>query len=306
MITRTVQQLKQKQHFDIPNEAVLIDACCLEDISLDELAKNPQYFLTTNRVMSEIENWIAKERKDEVLYDKHTKTPRPGYAWVIDEKLELGDRLAEARKNGQNTPKLERRITELANLYEQNKTAGQKFFHAVKGYQHFRDLHPENVIHPPGGAREEIKRYSKLLTKNIIADALATYENRQLFEQKDYATLRDVCKKIYEQRLNELNVETFVTDERKTNTERGFYSNLTYLANKTATRSIHGLILHYKDSLNNDLALVQTAYDKQFATEKVCVYTKDRDIAEMVDYLNAAKEAGYVKTRNEVRCYASK
>ena len=55
--------------FNVPEEIVLIDACCMEDIALNELDRHPEHYFTTDRVIEEVDYWIRKERQPEV-FDK--------------------------------------------------------------------------------------------------------------------------------------------------------------------------------------------------------------------------------------------
>ncbi len=293
-------------YFNVPSEAVIIDACCLEDISLADVAAFPSHYLTTQRVLDEIDKWVQKERKP-LSFDKEKDTVRPGYVWTIDECLSLDEAQRYNRANGISDAKLDARLTGLQELRQKNRADGKKFFHAVDGLKYFKE-HVDQIVRTPNGSRHGIEKYAQLLTKNVIVDALDQHANRELFREGSMKELAQKCQQLYLDRLTSMGIDQQVPWKRMQGTCNAFVTQLNRFANKYnqrqgAGKSMFLICDEYRRSLQNDVSTVEMAYDKRFAENKVCIYTKDRDIDDLVDYVNAAKSAGFLQTKNEVRCY---
>ena len=155
-----------------------------------------------------------------------------------------------------------------------------------------------------GNLDPALEKYTQLLTKKIIVDALAMPENRELYRLGSFEKLADECNRIYQQRLQKLCIDNYVSDGRKNSTQRAFTNQTGYMLDKNADgRTLGSLSRRYEESLKNDLAFAQIAFNSELPGKKVFIYTQDRDIKEFVTYVNAAKRAGLASTRNQVRLY---
>jgi uncharacterized protein len=290
----------------VPPEVALIDACCMEDVRIEDLSQYSGHYFTTPRVLEEINKWISKERKPHVYNrdSRHSVGPnRPGYVHTIDQLFDVEEQL-ESCADTSIRKSLEYRAMELRETDEQNRRNGSGFFHAVRGFNYFHD-NPSQVLQTPGGVDSTFRKYTQLLTKQIVVDVLKEHQHYTALERNQIGRVEDECQRVYQQRLADMGLTFEVSQDRKDKSEKAFGKILRRMKSKVDEGTwVSSQRRQFDRSIKTDAMVVQMAYQKRFEQgSEVCVYTKDRDVDELIDYVNAAKEKGAMRTTNDVRCY---
>ncbi len=180
---------------------------------------------------------------------------------------------------------------------------GQEFFRAETIANCFETDLKDQVLYMHAG--ETFERYSRLLTKRIVADLLEL----NIDNARDYLMANRIGYVVgtgiaeYKKRVKELGLDGVISKEKIEDTRRTMYAILdrVYKDINDGRKDIRSYCRQFHHSIKSDLSIVCAAFEKRFSTNNVVVLSEDRDVKEMVDYLSLAQQAGKIRSTNQVR-----
>jgi hypothetical protein len=264
-------------------KVVILDSGCLESVELEDIVKHPSQYFTTTGVLEEVHRWMERESKNQI-FDSDLGQFRKGFDTFEDSRDELG--LEEALEHCKLLPG---KIQAKARLYEQAKHVHNYF-----------SSHPDQVIRNKPhdlDAESQVTPYTQLLSKRIVAEVAS--HNLRLVKSRDYKPLAELCLRRYNDLLASFGVADHVTKFRQNEARASF---LPLLERLNDSRSSPERVVEKYSGLKNDLAVVVAAFYSPFVSREVMIYTRDRDVAELVDYVKAAQYTGNVTIKNHVSC----
>lgn len=180
---------------------------------------------------------------------------------------------------------------------------GQEFFSAEIIANCFETDLKDQVLYMHAG--ETFEKYTKLLTKRIIADMLEfNMDNARdylMADRIDYVVATGINE--YKKRIKELDLEGVITPEKIEETKTTMHRVLNRVYNdiRKGKENVGSYCRQYHRSIKSDLTLVCAAFEKRFPTNNVVILSQDTDVIEMIDYLSLAQQAGKIRSQNRVR-----
>lgn len=294
------------------SEVFLIDTCSLGDIELDSILESPGKYFIPQHVIDEHWKWGEKERKKELRTgriplqkDGRNRSIRAGYLAMYDSAfsryLELDDK-AKAEENPAKKENIEKKrdaaLEECRTIVDEHGDAFfNDFIRCSRVVDYFEAHAPEQIIRTH--ANHTIQEYSKLLTKSIIADLISSSQGyRAAFESGNTEEIVNAGVAEYEKRLAEFGLieelgYTVVDADSDFRRAVGCMQRK-YCRNG---KNIRAVVRGHERSVQNDINTVFAAYtfrNRLGSADTIRIVTRDRDINELVGYINAAKSAGHL------------
>ncbi len=314
IITRLEDSLRSREYQDIAETAKVCDE--LEGTETKDFEKGLLHCLGQYNLRLDLTGDDAQKDKIKQYFAEL----KNNHALLLEEyriKIEVQDDKVWLRGRGQENRKIcvnnldsiaarfdqvaEKQRLELKK--EQILKDGQEFFRAETIANCFETELKDQILYMHAG--ETFERYSRLLTKRIIADMLEL----NLDNARDYLAANRIDYVVgtgileYKKRVKELGLEGVISSEKIEETKKTMYKVLhrVYADIDRGRKDVHSYCQQYHNSIKSDLTLVCAAFEKRFPAKSVVILSQDIDVIEMIGYLSLAQQAGKIRSQNKVR-----
>ena len=312
-ITRIEELLRSKEYKNIVETAKVCDE--IEGTQTKDFEKGLLYTLQQFNIRIDLTDDEAQKNQTRKYFAELQQT----HALLLEEysiKINLeDDRIWLKGKTQENRKICIKNSDELATRFDhtaerqrlelqkqQIMQEGQEFFRAETIANCFETDLKDQILYMHAG--ETFERYSRLLTKRIVADILEL----NIDNARDYLVANRINYVVgtgiaeYKKRIVELGLEGAITQERINETKGAMYIVLTGLYKDISQgKEMHQYWRQFRNSIKSDLSIVCAAFEKRFSAKIITILSSDRDVREMVDYLSLAQQAGKIRSQNQVR-----
>ncbi len=306
--------LKSREYQDIAETAKLHDE--LEGTQTKDFEKGLLYCLRQYNLRLDFTGDELQKEQVRQYFTELQKT----HALLLEEysiKIELQENRIWLRGRAQENRKIcinnlegiatkfdhQIQIQKLKAKKQQALNEGQEFFRAETIANCFETDLKNQVLYMHAG--ETFEKYTKLLTKRIIADMLEfNLDNARdylMASRVDYVVGTGIAE--YKKRVKELDLEGVITPEKIEETKTTMHRILNRVYNdiRKGKEDVRSYCRQYHNSIKSDLTLVCAAFEKIFPTNNIVILSQDTDVIEMIDYLSLAQQAGKIRSQNKVR-----